>query len=148
MIDASPGNPKAMAVGIVVLRHRDQVLVRRRPDDPLLEDLWEFPGGKLKIDECPEEAAARELIEETGIPAPKLHPLHEAVHEYPDRTLHLHFFIGELQHPSDSMNESTWQWLSLDTLDDDNVPEANRPVLRQLKGVDRKQSRQTRSTHL
>jgi 8-oxo-dGTP pyrophosphatase MutT (NUDIX family) len=30
-------------------------------------DEWELPGGRLEVDESPEECVARELLEETGL---------------------------------------------------------------------------------
>lgn len=36
---------------------------------------WEFAGGHIEAGESPDEAAARELYEETGVEAYKLYPL-------------------------------------------------------------------------
>ncbi|MEL6134940.1 MAG: NUDIX domain-containing protein, partial [Bacteroidota bacterium] len=49
--------------------HEDAVLLIRRhePDHPELHGNWELPGGKVDFGEKPEEAAEREIMEETGI---------------------------------------------------------------------------------
>jgi ADP-ribose pyrophosphatase YjhB (NUDIX family) len=46
----------------VVLRDRDVLLVKR--DSPAL---WELPGGGIRAGETPEDAARREVEEETGV---------------------------------------------------------------------------------
>jgi 8-oxo-dGTP diphosphatase len=62
----------AVTVDIVILTLVDGelcvLLVRRRADPHA--DSWALPGGFKRPDETLDEAAARELIEETGIPAP------------------------------------------------------------------------------
>jgi A/G-specific adenine glycosylase len=55
----------AIAVGIV--RRNGRVLITRRRPEGLLGGLWEFPGGKIRDGERPEEACRRELREETGL---------------------------------------------------------------------------------
>lgn len=42
-------------------------LMHRRPADKHHGGLWEFPGGKVELAEMPQEALARELLEELGI---------------------------------------------------------------------------------
>ena len=46
--------------------HTISVLLIKRKNDPY-KDCWAFPGGFINIDESAEEAAIRELKEETGL---------------------------------------------------------------------------------
>ena len=59
-----PGNPR-VAVGAVVFKDECVLLVRR--GQPPSEDLWAIPGGSVEIGETLQEAAEREILEETGI---------------------------------------------------------------------------------
>ena len=59
-----PGNPR-VAVGAVVFKDERVLLVRR--GQPPSEDLWAIPGGSVEIGETLQEAAEREILEETGI---------------------------------------------------------------------------------
>lgn len=63
---AAPRRPIA-AVGIVCLRGDDVLLVRRGA--PPLEGGWSLPGGRIEWGERAQEAALRELKEETGCEA-------------------------------------------------------------------------------
>jgi len=45
------------------------LLMKRSEDRDLMPGKWEFPGGGVREDESPREAALRELEEETGFKA-------------------------------------------------------------------------------
>lgn len=62
-----------VGVGVMILKE-GKVLLGRRNDDPEKADselegegTWTMPGGKMEFGENFEEAAAREVLEETGI---------------------------------------------------------------------------------
>ena len=59
-----PDTPR-VAVGAVVFKNNGVLLVRR--GHPPSEDLWAIPGGSVEIGETLQEAAEREILEETGI---------------------------------------------------------------------------------
>ena len=63
----------ALTADIAVLR-LDEVpeilLIQRR--DPPFSQMWALPGGFMEMEETLEEAARRELMEETGIKAGEL----------------------------------------------------------------------------
>lgn len=66
-----------LGVGVMVLKE-DKVLLGKRHDDPEKarselsgEGSWTMPGGKVDFKETVENAAKRELFEETGIKAAK-----------------------------------------------------------------------------
>ena len=65
MMDNSYPEVPKVAVGAVVFKNERVLLVRR--GQPPSEDLWAIPGGSVEIGETLQEAAEREIFEETGI---------------------------------------------------------------------------------
>ena len=59
-----PSQP-VVAVGAIVFRNNRVLLVRR--GQPPSRDLWAIPGGRVDIGETLQQAAEREILEETGI---------------------------------------------------------------------------------
>ena len=78
---------KLLLVAAVALIDQDcRVLIAQRPEGKTLAGLWEFPGGKVELDERPEAALSRELREELGIAVEEacLAPFTFASFAYPD----------------------------------------------------------------
>ena len=61
------------AVSVAVVRGERVLLVRRAR--PPAQGLYAFPGGKVEATETLEQAARRELLEETGLTARRFHPV-------------------------------------------------------------------------
>ena len=63
----------AVTADIAVLRMEEvpEILLVQRKDPPF-KDMWALPGGFMEMDETLEEAARRELLEETAIEAGEL----------------------------------------------------------------------------
>ena len=54
-------------VAAAVLRKNGKILITRRKPEGHLGGLWEFPGGKVRENETPEEACVREIKEEVDL---------------------------------------------------------------------------------
>jgi ADP-ribose pyrophosphatase len=65
MTDNSYPDAPKVAVGAVVFKDERVLLVRR--GQPPSKNLWAIPGGSVEIGETLQEAAEREILEETGI---------------------------------------------------------------------------------
>ena len=59
-----------VGVGVIVFRDQEVLLVKRNKEPN--KDQWSIPGGRQIIGETAEEAAQRELLEETGVKVDQL----------------------------------------------------------------------------
>jgi 8-oxo-dGTP diphosphatase len=85
-----------LLVAAVALIDEDcRVLIAQRPQGKSFAGLWEFPGGKVELDERPEAALIRELHEELGIAVEQasLAPFTFASFAYPDFHLLMPLYI-------------------------------------------------------
>ena len=85
-------------VAAAVLINDKKVLMAKRHGS-YLDNLWEFPGGKLEKDESAESAVQRELKEELNIDVIPIKTLLVLEHTYPDKTIRLHFVNCKLAEP-------------------------------------------------
>lgn len=106
-----------VAVGILIRKSDDALLLSTRPDGKPYAGYWEFPGGKVEAGESIEEALRRELHEELGITIDSAAVWKVTEHDYPHALVRLHWckvtaWTGELE-----MREGQamrWQQLPLD----------------------------------
>lgn len=87
---------KTLEVTAAVIRQEDRVLICQRPANKNCGLLWEFPGGKIEPGETGEQCIVRECQEELGVTLGVKCKLTDVTHEYPDRTVHLHFYLCEI----------------------------------------------------
>jgi len=117
-----------------VIRDGDSVLIARRlPDDPF-PLLWEFPGGKTEPWELPEEALARECLEELGIRV-EVEGLFDAVyHRYERLAVALLFFECTIRTGTpEPIGCSEVRYAPVQNLPDYDFLPADRPVIERLR---------------
>ena len=97
---------------------------------------WEFPGGKINPDETPEQALARELLEELSIKV-KVHELiYQVVDEYEDVILHIDTYRCELLEGIPTLSEHiALAWSNKEELDKLQFSPADDPVLAKIKSL-------------
>jgi mutator protein MutT len=123
---------RILVVAAVIEKH-GKVLIAQRRKDGRLGGKWEFPGGKVELDETPEQALKRELREELGIEAEIGDFFCSSCHDYPHLPVELHAyrikaFSGEIvPHVHDLV-----LWVLPQDLCRYDFPEANREIMSRL----------------
>lgn len=90
------GASHGITVVAAVVERDDAFLVTRRLEGTHLAGLWEFPGGKCDPGETHESCLAREMREELAVAVRVGRKILEVTHEYPERSITLHFYRCEL----------------------------------------------------
>ena len=109
------------------------MLLLKRRSDQHCGDLWSFPGGKIEVGESPQAAAARELLEETGIIGQRWQPLGQFDHPYPDRLLSFYIYRCQCADGVQITAESPFTWVPFSHLNQFAMPEANQQILRHIQ---------------
>ena len=123
---------KVDVVAAVIWRDKE-ILITRRLDHVHLGGLWEFPGGKVEKDEPFEAALIREIREELGIEILAGHEFFTVEHDYPTKSVRLHFFHCTIQHGQPKPLEvAEFRWVKPGELGDFEFPPADAELIRKL----------------
>ena len=109
-----------------------RVLLAERPKGKEMAGLWEFPGGKVEVNETPEAALVRELFEELGIETWNacLAPLTFASHSYDDFHLIMLLFACRKWNGVIKAKEGqTLKWIYPKDLSKYQMPPADVPLI-------------------
>lgn len=117
-----------------VVRRGSTFLVTRRPRGVHLEGYWEFPGGKCEPGESHASCLRREIVEELGVEVTIGRGLFEIAHDYPDRTVELHFFECELSGDPVPLIGQEVRWVEREDLGRLEFPPADAELIAMLQG--------------
>ena len=124
---------RLVLVSAAVLIDPDQnILVSERPLTKSWTGYWEFPRGKIELDETPEQALIRELREELGITVKQHHltPLTFVSFDYAQFHLLMPLYaVREWQGLVRSKENQALQWVSLEKLKKIQLLPADLPVI-------------------
>lgn len=114
-----------------------RVLLAERVDGGPFHGLWEFPGGKIHEHEAPEQALARELIEEIGITPLAAESFMSIAHKYSDRHVAIEFFlVSEWKDEPVGAEGQALKWVNIEDLYAEDLLPADTPVVEALKILD------------
>ncbi len=113
---------------IALLNNNNETLLLKRPAHVHCPNVWSFPGGKIKENESPQSAAARELHEETNV-TNTLFNIGNHDFTYPDKQLFFHFFSAFYPATQPLITESEHQWFALEQLHTLHMPQANQRLI-------------------
>jgi ADP-ribose pyrophosphatase len=136
--EAKPPQHPQVAVGAVVFRDGKVLLVKRLKDPQ--KKTWAIPGGSVNLGETLQEAAEREIKEETGLTIKAKKPVHTFDHIERDEkgAIRFHYVIidlkadyicGRLKPADDALDAG---WFTPDELDHLDVTKATQKLLRRL----------------
>ncbi|WHZ14513.1 MAG: mutator MutT protein [Nitrospira sp.] len=121
-----------VAAGLIVREGR--YLITRRKAGVHLGGLWEFPGGKREAGESLEECLHRELWEELNIRIDVPVPFRIVRHDYPEKTVELHFFRCRIEAgDAIALDCAELRWVYPHEMTSLEFPSADRTVIAALQ---------------
>lgn len=114
----------------MLLNNQNRVLLTQRRNHVHLARYWEFPGGKIKPQETPEQALHREIQEELAYRPKQARPWQIIAYNYPEFSVRLHIFKEHADNPQVHDNEQqAMQWCAIEDLATRQLPPANQGIV-------------------
>ncbi len=126
---------------IALIDWQGRVLLSLRPKNKEFSNYWEFPGGKLKKNEGPDEAIIREIKEELSLDISKksLKPLSFKTHVYDKFNTIIFFYICRSWSGTPVPKEKQKIiWVEIDKLEKYNFLPANNKFITELRNLKKK----------
>jgi len=129
---------KIIEVSAALIFHQGRLLITQRQAAAHLGGLWEFPGGKREPGESFEACLVREIHEELAVEIAVDELFEEVTHAYPEKTVHLKFFICRLlKGEPQAIGCAAFHWAAKKELANFEFPAADRQLLKKLEELAR-----------
>ena len=124
-------------VSAALIFRAGKLLITQRHAQAHLGGLWEFPGGKREPGESFETCLVREIREELGVEISVSELFEEVRHDYPEKSVHLKFFICQLlSGEPQPLDCAAVKWIDQAQLADFEFPAADASLLEKLRRSD------------
>jgi len=120
-------------VTAAIIKKDDKFLIAKRKKGSHLENKWEFPGGKIELNETAEDCLKRELTEEFGVETEIEDFFEMNEFNYGDKKIRLlcykvKYISGQFQlNAHDEI-----KWVSIDEFNKYDFAEADIPIIKKL----------------
>ena len=105
--------------GLII--QNNKVLIGLRSESDNGGGLWEFPGGKIEINESSEDAVIRELNEELGIVVRKPKKIMQYLHRFKNLIYDISFFeVISFKGSIKKIVHDELEWVDLDSINNYN----------------------------
>jgi 8-oxo-dGTP diphosphatase len=113
-----------------------KVLIARRRAGVSQAGLWEFPGGKVRPGETPEQCLEREIREELGVEIAVGKFFGESIHAYEDKTIRLLAYRVSANNGEVTLNDhAELAWVAVADLGRYRFCPADIPLVNKLQGI-------------
>jgi len=122
-----------------VVEDNGRYLITQRTSTAVLPLLWEFPGGRVEMDESDEQALVREVAWRIGSRIEVVGKLGEHYHEYAHYDVQMTMYSCHMpdgQTPR-ALNVADLLWVPSDQLAEYDFPPADEKTMSKLLGVGR-----------
>ena len=123
-------------VTCALIINRGKLLVAQLSAESVHPLKWEFPGGKIKLNESAEQCIKREIKEELGILIDVVAPIKPVIHDYGFRKVKLIPFVCKLKSGRITLKEhEDFRWIKLNELLDFDLAEADKKLIEENRQV-------------
>lgn len=138
MRNGTPFSAPQVAVGGIVIKDNRILLVKRTKDPN--KGRWSIPGGSVELGETLQEAAEREIREETGLKVKAKDPIHsfDVIERDDHGQIRFHYVIVDLTadfvsgNPCPADDALDARWFSPGQLEKVGISESTRVLLRKI----------------
>ena len=117
--------------GLII--QNNKVLIGLRSESDNGGGLWEFPGGKIEIDESSEEAVIRELNEELDIDVRKPKKIMQYLHRFKNLIYDISFFeVISFKGSIKKIVHDELEWVDLDSIKNYNFISGDLLIIERL----------------
>ena len=123
---------------IALIDDENKILIGKRPVGKTFENLWEFPGGKVKKNETVEQALIREIREEINIDLSMncISPFAFSTYKNENTNIIILLFISRKWHLEPICKfHSELRWVKANNLNNYNMPPANKFLVTSLQDL-------------
>ena len=123
---------------IALIDDENKILIGKRPVGKVFENLWEFPGGKVKKNETVEQAVIRETKEEINIDLSMncIAPLSFSTYKSQNIDIIILLFISrKWDHDPICKFHTELKWVKANSLNKYIMPPANKPLVSSLQDL-------------
>jgi len=122
-----------LVVVAAIVEDHGRYFVTKRQTGVHLEGLWEFPGGKIEAGESLADGLRRELKEELGTEVEIGGEVFTVTHDYPDRSVELHFLSCTFLNTPVALLGQEMRWVARDDLASLKFPPADDELIKVLR---------------